>query len=205
MRHLFRAFAVTLLTIAALFAAAAPAVSITGGTEDTANKYSNVGMVVFYQPDGRFRCPACRGGSGFDPLYNLGDGLDGLCVQPELSLACPAGVAAHAGRIEGLCEPGCVGLAREGTVDLRKTAAPIDGHRILTCQCETLGELREQRKTVSHRRGRHVLLGDDASDQMRGWVALDESRPGQLRHTGTKPYGPSVPAQEAPTQSINSR
>ena len=56
MRHLFRAFAVTLLAIAALFAAAAPAVSITGGTEDTANKYSNVGLVVFYQPDGRFRC-----------------------------------------------------------------------------------------------------------------------------------------------------
>src|SRR4029078_10299374 len=56
MRHLFRAFAVTMLTIGALFAAAAPAVAITGGTEDTANKYSNVGVVVFYQPDGRFRC-----------------------------------------------------------------------------------------------------------------------------------------------------
>jgi hypothetical protein len=56
MRHLFRAFAVSFLSVAALFAAAAPAVSITGGTEDTANKYSNVGVVVFYQPDGRFRC-----------------------------------------------------------------------------------------------------------------------------------------------------
>jgi len=34
----------------------APATAVTGGTEDTANTYSNVGMVVFYQPDGRFRC-----------------------------------------------------------------------------------------------------------------------------------------------------
>ena len=33
-----------------------PATAITGGTEDTTNIYSNVGMVVFYQPDGRFRC-----------------------------------------------------------------------------------------------------------------------------------------------------
>jgi hypothetical protein len=37
-------------------AAAVPATAITGGTEDTTNIYSNVGMVVFYQPDGRFRC-----------------------------------------------------------------------------------------------------------------------------------------------------
>jgi hypothetical protein len=33
-----------------------PSGAITGGTEDTANTYSNVGLVVFYQPDGRFRC-----------------------------------------------------------------------------------------------------------------------------------------------------
>jgi hypothetical protein len=42
--------------VVALIAAAIPATAITGGTEDTANTYSNVGMVVFYQPDGRFRC-----------------------------------------------------------------------------------------------------------------------------------------------------
>jgi hypothetical protein len=35
---------------------AAPATAITGGTEDTANQYSNVGLVVFYEADGRFRC-----------------------------------------------------------------------------------------------------------------------------------------------------
>ena len=43
-------------SLAALLAAAVPAGAITGGTEDLANHYSNVGMVVFYQPDGRFRC-----------------------------------------------------------------------------------------------------------------------------------------------------
>src|SRR5829696_2632396 len=42
--------------VAALLTATLPASAITGGTEDTANTYSNVGLVVFYQPDGRFRC-----------------------------------------------------------------------------------------------------------------------------------------------------
>jgi Trypsin len=40
----------------ALVAATQPVTAITGGTEDTANKYSNVGQLVFYQPEGRFRC-----------------------------------------------------------------------------------------------------------------------------------------------------
>jgi secreted trypsin-like serine protease len=46
----------TAVVVAALTAASAPAIAITGGQEDTANRYANVGMVVFYQPDGRFRC-----------------------------------------------------------------------------------------------------------------------------------------------------
>jgi hypothetical protein len=50
----------------------------------------------------------------------------------------------------------------------------------------------------------HIFLGDDASDQMRGWVALDKSRPRELRHIVLSLPAPSVPAQEAPTQSINS-
>jgi secreted trypsin-like serine protease len=37
-------------------AAAAPAAAITGGTEDTANAYSNVGMLVYYADGGRYRC-----------------------------------------------------------------------------------------------------------------------------------------------------
>lgn len=42
--------------VVALLATIAPAGAITGGYEDTANRYANVGMLVFYQPDGRFRC-----------------------------------------------------------------------------------------------------------------------------------------------------
>jgi hypothetical protein len=42
--------------VVAALASVSPAAAITGGHEDTANRYSNVGMVVFYQPDGRFRC-----------------------------------------------------------------------------------------------------------------------------------------------------
>ena len=56
MRNLFRSLAAAVVGIGALLAANAPAGAITGGAEDTANTYSNVGMVVFYQPDGRFRC-----------------------------------------------------------------------------------------------------------------------------------------------------
>jgi hypothetical protein len=51
-RSVIGAFAVVAATLAAL----APAGAITGGVEDTANRYSNVGMLVFHQPDGRFRC-----------------------------------------------------------------------------------------------------------------------------------------------------
>lgn len=40
------------LALVTLLAATTPAAAITGGTEDLANRYSNVGMVVFYQPDG---------------------------------------------------------------------------------------------------------------------------------------------------------
>jgi secreted trypsin-like serine protease len=51
-----RKLALVLVALGALLGAMAPAAAITGGTEDTANVYKNVGMVVFYQPDGRFRC-----------------------------------------------------------------------------------------------------------------------------------------------------
>lgn len=51
-----RSFALAVIGIGALLFTMLPASAITGGTEDTGNTYSNVGMVVFYQPDGRFRC-----------------------------------------------------------------------------------------------------------------------------------------------------
>jgi secreted trypsin-like serine protease len=55
-RTLLRLAAAVNLALWALVAATVPAGAITGGTEDTTNIYSNVAMVVFYQPDGRFRC-----------------------------------------------------------------------------------------------------------------------------------------------------
>ncbi len=56
MCKIFRCFLVLVVGAGALLAASAPSGAITGGTEDLSNTYSNVGMVVFYQPDGRFRC-----------------------------------------------------------------------------------------------------------------------------------------------------
>jgi secreted trypsin-like serine protease len=44
------------LLAGASFTMTTPSGAITGGTEDVANVHSNVGLVVFYQPDGRFRC-----------------------------------------------------------------------------------------------------------------------------------------------------
>jgi secreted trypsin-like serine protease len=56
MRKLSRCLLAAVIGVGALLITTVPAAAITGGTEDTANRYSNVGMVVFYQPDGRFRC-----------------------------------------------------------------------------------------------------------------------------------------------------
>jgi hypothetical protein len=55
-RSIVRPLVVVAIGFVAILAVAAPAGAITGGTEDTNKRYSNVGMVVFYQPDGRFRC-----------------------------------------------------------------------------------------------------------------------------------------------------
>ena len=56
MRKLSRCLIAAVIGIGLSVSAAGPSAAITGGTEDTANRYSNVGMIVFYQPDGRFRC-----------------------------------------------------------------------------------------------------------------------------------------------------
>jgi hypothetical protein len=55
-RTTIRAVAAAALSMGMLLASTVPAMAITGGKEDLGNRYSNVGMVVFYQPDGRFRC-----------------------------------------------------------------------------------------------------------------------------------------------------
>jgi secreted trypsin-like serine protease len=51
-----RRLVLVLVVLGAILSAMVPAGAITGGTEDTANLYKNVGMVVFYHSDGRFRC-----------------------------------------------------------------------------------------------------------------------------------------------------
>ncbi|MEY2422117.1 MAG: hypothetical protein QOI95_2184 [Acidimicrobiaceae bacterium] len=56
MQRVLRTLVAAIVGVTAILAMSSPAVAITGGTEDTANTYSNVGMIVFYQPDGRFRC-----------------------------------------------------------------------------------------------------------------------------------------------------
>lgn len=56
MTKLLRTLTTALVGLGTLLTLVAPTGAITGGVEDTANRYANVGMVVFYQPDGRFRC-----------------------------------------------------------------------------------------------------------------------------------------------------
>lgn len=51
------AFTVLMSIIVAL-GLQAPAVASTGGTPDTANTYSNVGLIAFYDATGRYRCSA---------------------------------------------------------------------------------------------------------------------------------------------------
>jgi hypothetical protein len=56
MRKLISALFVAVLGVSASLVYNSPATAITGGTEDLANDYPSVGLVFFYQPDGRFRC-----------------------------------------------------------------------------------------------------------------------------------------------------
>jgi hypothetical protein len=56
LRSTVRSLVVTLTVVAAVIALGAPAGAITGGEEDSENTFSNVGIVFFYLPDGRFRC-----------------------------------------------------------------------------------------------------------------------------------------------------
>lgn len=57
MRSLRRTLAVLATTMVIGLAAAAPAAAITGGEPD-GDRHPNVGIIVFYDPTGRFRCSA---------------------------------------------------------------------------------------------------------------------------------------------------
>jgi len=56
--QLFKLVAALMLTLGLAGATAVPAAAVTGGTPDTDNTYSNVGMIVFYDDGGRYRCTA---------------------------------------------------------------------------------------------------------------------------------------------------
>lgn len=57
MTALRRTVVAAILTAFALLASALPAGAITGGEPD-GDRHPNVGLILFYQPDGRFRCSA---------------------------------------------------------------------------------------------------------------------------------------------------
>jgi hypothetical protein len=57
MRNLRRTLAALVLTGATLVATAQPAAAITGGEPD-GNRHPNVGLILFYSAEGRFRCSA---------------------------------------------------------------------------------------------------------------------------------------------------
>jgi hypothetical protein len=54
----FKLFAALMLALGLAGASAVPASAVTGGTPDYENTYSNVGMIVFYDDGGRYRCTA---------------------------------------------------------------------------------------------------------------------------------------------------
>ena len=56
MRKLFRPVVAAIVGVGGRSAPRSPPPRSPVGTEDLHNRYKNVGMVVFYQPDGRFRC-----------------------------------------------------------------------------------------------------------------------------------------------------
>lgn len=57
MKYLRRALGVATIALVALLGSTAPAGAITGGEPD-GEGHPNVGLILFYQPDGRFRCSA---------------------------------------------------------------------------------------------------------------------------------------------------
>ncbi len=58
LRRLTGALLAGVLTAGLTVTTAAPAAAVTGGTDTGPNRYTNVGLILFYAEDGRFRCSA---------------------------------------------------------------------------------------------------------------------------------------------------
>ena len=58
LRRLAGALLAGALTVGLTVTTAAPAAAITGGTDTGPNRFTNVGLILFYAEDGRFRCSA---------------------------------------------------------------------------------------------------------------------------------------------------
>ena len=111
-RSTFRSIVVAATAVSALIAVTAPASAITGGTEDTGNIYSNVGMVVFYQPDGRFRC-------------------SGTLVAPRVFLTAAHCTFQDIGKVAVTFDPLISRTAAESEIDIPRAAddsGPEDAH-----------------------------------------------------------------------------
>ncbi|HEY3339459.1 MAG TPA: trypsin-like serine protease [Propionicimonas sp.] len=116
----WRKVAATAAATLALFALAAPdAHAITGGTRDDANRYSNVGMIVFYEDGGRFRCTAtlvaptvlvtaahCTAGTSGRTIVNF---------DPVIAEAPPSNIPVAANPAAGYTDPDGDGVITDPT------------------------------------------------------------------------------------------
>jgi hypothetical protein len=87
-----------------------PAGAITGGTVDSANQYSNVGLLVFYTSEGRFRCTATLVTKNvLITAAHCTDGTIGKAIvtfEPDIAEQAPSDIPAAANPAKGYTQKG---------------------------------------------------------------------------------------------------